>query len=259
MKQGRAGKMPLWVKVFATNFADLSPSLETHLGGRREWASTNFSPTPTAVMWHICSNPSSINKWHVLERKVQGRLSPPLVGSFWALDMCAWHKQAWNNQEIPGDHMRQNAALNFKNSFCQYGLSFQGEYSGRKCGLRWRLENKKEELYKKGSHFIPERQLSPNCLGVIKAQSSYKNTTPVKSSNEASAPNRWPIYLNTIQHSRLQDSLMTQWSPSLAVGCNVISVGTETTSRVVRTLLLGVVFCSAGPSLASGCLAFCFF
>lgn len=40
-----------------------------------------------------------------------------------------------------------NAAPNFENSFCQYRLSFQGEYSGRKCDLRWGLENKNEELY----------------------------------------------------------------------------------------------------------------
>lgn len=45
---------------------------------------------------------------------------------------------------------------------------------------------------------------------------------------------------------------MTQCSQSLAVGCNVISVGTEATSRGVSTLLLGVAFCSSGPRLASG-------
>lgn len=190
MKQGRAGKMPLWVKVFATKFADLRSSLETHLGGRREWASTIFFLQLPQLSCDTCvqTPPKSINDMYWKERyKAGSRWVLLYVGSFWALDMCAWHKQAWNNQEISEDHMRQNAALNFKNSFCQYGLSFRGEYLERKCDLRWRLENKKEELYKKGSHFIPERQLSPNCLGVIKAQSSYKNTTPVKSSNEVSA------------------------------------------------------------------------
>lgn len=74
-----------------------------------------------------------------------------------------------------------------KNSAVWKGVS--REYSGRKWGLRWTLKDGRRicMIWEKGIYFSRETALA-ELLGIIKVQSSYENTIPVKGFNKISAP-----------------------------------------------------------------------
>lgn len=123
------------------------------------------------------------------------------------------------------------------------------EYSRRKWGLKWTPKDGRKicKIWGKEIYFF--KKALGELLGIIKVQSSLKKMPfQWKSLMKFPYPSSWPIYLNTTQYSKLQNSTMTwQLTQFLAFGYNINTVEIEDTFLAGNILSLEELAFSTEP------------